>query len=151
MPEKTLFLKKNSALTNCRAVQNTQKLETKPKILVVEDNFLNQKIAQIFLEDMGYQVDIAENGSQALQMFNQEYSGILMDIGLPDMDGCDVCSSIRKLDYGKDIPIIALTASGDFFKDKCLAAGMNSYLTKPIINEDLKNELYQFIPIEAEC
>lgn len=121
---------------------------TKSKILVVEDNLLNQKVARIFLEDMGYQVDIAANGEEALRMFNQDYAAVLMDIGLPDIDGCDVCIELRKLDHGKEIPIIALTASGEYFKARCIEAGMNSYLTKPIMIDDLKEQLSTFIPVK---
>lgn len=138
-----LLLTDENTVNDGYSVKN---MPTKPKILVVEDNLLNQKVARIFLEDMGYAVEIAANGQQALSMFNQEYAAILMDIGLPDIDGCEVCVEIRKLDMGKQIPIIALTASGEYFKAKCLAAGMNSYLTKPIMLEDLKNLLGSYIP-----
>lgn len=115
------------------------------KILVVEDNLLNQKVIRIFLEDMGYQVAIAASGEEALKMFSDQYAVVLMDIGLPDMDGCEICEKMRQLEGGKKVPIIALTASGDYFKEKCLAVGMDSYLTKPIMVDELKQLLSEFI------
>jgi CheY-like chemotaxis protein len=111
------------------------------KILVVEDNLLNQKVARLFLEDMGYKVDIAANGKQALEMFNQDYDAVLMDIGLPDMDGYEISIEIRKID--KTVPIIAYTASGD--ESKCLEAGMNEFTAKPIMFDELKAVLAKYL------
>lgn len=145
MSQQTEMFCENTAADEANHLYNAAK-PSKPKILVVEDNLLNQKVARIFLEDMGYGVDIAANGQQALDKFSTEYAAILMDIGLPDMDGCNVCIAIRQLDHGKQVPIIALTASGEYFKSKCLAVGMNFYLTKPIIIDELKQLLSSFIP-----
>lgn len=149
MSEETLLLCSKQVTADIDSTHYSETVSRmKPKILVVEDNLLNQKVARIFLEDMGYAVDIAENGQKAIAMFNTTYAAILMDIGLPDMDGCDVCVAIRKLDHGKDIPIIALTASGEYFKERCLDVGMDSYLTKPIMIEDLKKQLTIYVPLE---
>jgi CheY-like chemotaxis protein len=106
------------------------------KVLVVEDNYLNAKVAKIFLEDLGFEVDIAKDGKDAIMMFNDSYDFVLLDIGLPDLDGCEVCKEIRKINI--KIPIIACTASGGFFKDKCMAAGVTEYTQKPIIFDELE-------------
>lgn len=139
--EDVLLLGDSEITTDSFFHRNDSSMVNKTKILVVEDNLLNQKVIRIFLEDMGYQVDIAPDGQQALALFNErnsQYGAILMDIGLPDIDGCKVSETIRSLEYGQQIPIVALTASGEYFKEKCLAAGMNFYLTKPIMVDDLK-------------
>lgn len=113
------------------------------KILVVEDNPINQKIAKLFLESFGYTVDIAANGQEALEMANRDYALILMDIGLPDMDGIEITQNIRQ--KNKNVPIIACTASGESYRDKCLNAGMNDFILKPIMSDDLKILIKKYI------
>ncbi|MFT4092016.1 MAG: ATP-binding protein [Niabella sp.] len=125
----------NSAHTNdtkLAAVNDLSFLEGL-KVLVVEDNLLNIKlISSIF---MGYdlQMDIAETGTQALEKIKKNaYDIVLMDIELPDMNGYNTTKYIRN-ELGLDVPIIALTAhvlAGE--KERCLQAGMNDYLTKPV-------------------
>lgn len=125
--------------------KNYGAMNTSMKILVVEDNFINQKVARFFLEDMGYQVEIATNGKEALAMFDDSYSLILMDVGLPDMDGLEITRRIRTRKSIKRIPIIACTANGNAYKDKCLVAGMDGFILKPLFLEDLKQILTKFI------
>lgn len=118
---------------------NTEQEKIKPsitaaKLLVVEDDSINQRIVQLTLENMGYEIDIANNGNQALKMFLlNNYAVVLMDYGLPDMTGVDVAHKIRQFEKNKlkQTPIIALTAHGDFAKAECLAAGMNDFIAKP--------------------
>lgn len=107
-------------------------------ILLVEDNEINQEIAQVLLEDEGLRVDIAEHGKIAVDKFDHaeygHYAAILMDIRMPVMDGLAATQAIRALPRvdATTIPIIALTANA--FQDdmnQAMAAGMNSYLTKP--------------------
>jgi len=111
------------------------------KILLAEDNIINQKLVLRLLENNGHKLEIANNGIEALSYFkNNSYDVILMDIQMPEMDGYEATIAIRKKD--KKIPIIALTAhamKGD--REKCLKAGMNSYLSKPINADELKLEL----------
>ncbi|MFC3560110.1 PAS domain-containing hybrid sensor histidine kinase/response regulator [Pedobacter jamesrossensis] len=105
------------------------------KILVTDDNDLNRLVASILLLDFGATVMVAENGEIALEMISREtFDVILMDIQMPVMNGYEATKQIRK--SGNDIPIIALTASaikGE--REKCLASGMNDYITKPINEE----------------
>ncbi len=105
------------------------------RILLVEDNVINQKVALLTLKKLGYRADVAGNGIEAVKaVAKKEYDIVLMDIQMPEMDGFEATLKIRALDVaGKDLPIIAMTANamkGD--KEKCLAAGMNDYVAKPI-------------------
>lgn len=111
------------------------------KILLAEDNMINQKVAKRTLEQAGAQADIAVNGKQAVEMAcERTYDLILMDIQMPEMDGLHATRLIRE--RGSGIPIIAMTASalkGD--RERFLLAGMNEYISKPFI----PNQLYQKI------
>ena len=108
------------------------------RILLAEDNPVNQKLAAIILKKAGYQVTVASNGRQALETFisaPEDFDTILMDIQMPDMDGYEACRCIRHKGF-QAIPIIAMTANamkGD--RELCLEAGMNDYITKPIKRE----------------
>ncbi|MFY0642575.1 MAG: CHASE3 domain-containing protein [Bermanella sp.] len=114
-------------------------------ILLVEDNAINQAVAQGLLEDIGITVDIAENGLEAIdaiqQSQNAPYHLVLMDCQMPLLDGYSATKKIRAGDAGnehRDIVIVAMTANamhGD--KEKCLAAGMNDYISKPIDEKKL--------------
>lgn len=116
----------------------------KRKILVVEDELLNQKISRSMLEELGYHVDIAKDGKEALAMYKNKYDVILMDIGLPDMSGIEICTQIRsqETDY---IPIIAFTAFGDVVREECLSSGMDEFAIKPISIESLRKILGRVI------
>lgn len=114
------------------------------KILVAEDNPVNQKLAYRLLEKAGNLVEIANNGQEALQKLGQkEYDLILMDVQMPIMDGIQATKKIRESKKnGEHRPIIALTAhamKGD--AEKCLTAGMDGYVSKPIRSEELFQEI----------
>jgi len=114
------------------------------KILLAEDVEINREIVTSLLEDTGMIIECAENGLRAVEMYraNPEYSLILMDIHMPEMDGFEATRQIRALDPSHKIPIVAMTAN--VFKDdvdKCMAAGMTSHLGKPIDFEELMKEL----------
>jgi PAS domain S-box-containing protein len=108
------------------------------RVLLVEDNAINQKVAARMLERMGCHVDMAGNGMESLVMAAQlPYDVILMDVQMPEMDGITATRSLRSQGFS-DIPIIALTAnSRDEDKQECRAAGMSDFLSKPIRYEDL--------------
>jgi len=108
------------------------------RILLAEDNQVNQKLAMRILDQMGYRADIASNGIEAIESIErQTYDVILMDVQMPEMDGLDATRNIRKLTEVTQPHIIAMTANameGD--REMCLAAGMNDYVSKPIrVNE----------------
>ena len=113
-------------------------------LLLVEDNALNAEIAAALLADRGVSVELARDGSEAVRMFREApagtYAGIIMDIMMPVMDGLTATRAIRALERAdaKTIPIIAMTANA-FEEDarKCLDAGMNVHLAKPLCMEEL--------------
>ena len=104
------------------------------QLLVVDDIEINQIIAREILTDMGYIVDIAGNGQEALDMLRRkDYDAILMDIQMPVLDGLTATVKIREEEKYKDLPIIALSAHAFIAdKEKSLAHGMNDHITKPI-------------------
>ena len=111
-------------------------------ILLAEDNLINQKVALGMLKKIGLRVDVVSNGQEAITALTQKpYSLVLMDCQMPVMDGYEATAHIRKASspvLNPNIPIIALTAhamQGD--REKCLEAGMNDYITKPIAAQDL--------------
>ncbi|MEA5260031.1 PAS domain S-box protein [Arcicella aquatica] len=122
----------------------------KVKILLAEDNVLNQKLALKVLERFGFFPDLAENGKIAvMKVQKHEYDVILMDLQMPEMDGYQATSYIRNT-LKNNTPIIALTAHsliGE--KEKCLAIGMNDYITKPFSPKDLFNKIVGFINVKV--
>lgn len=127
----------------------------RPRILVAEDNLVNQKLAVRMLERLGYQPDVVSNGCEALTAFGREtYAAIVMDCQMPVMDGYEATRCIREREQqpdssrnGAHIPIIALTANamqGD--RERCKAAGMDDYLSKPVKTEDLGRILQRWVP-----
>jgi signal transduction histidine kinase len=118
----------------------------KIKILIVEDNLLNQKLAAFMIKDFGYTFDICDNGKLAVDKLKQDvYDLVLMDIQMPEMDGYEATGVIREK-LMLNIPIIAMTAHampGE--KDKCLGFGMTDYISKPIKETDLHNLIIKYI------
>jgi FOG: CheY-like receiver len=112
-------------------------------VLLAEDVEMNREIVLSLLEPMALTIHCAENGTQVFQMFSEEpdlYDLIFMDIHMPEMDGYQATAAIRALDcpQAKTVPIVAMTAN--VFKsdvEKCMAAGMNSHVGKPIELSDL--------------
>ena len=104
---------------------------------------MNQKVALKQLERLGFEAHVVENGEKAVQALKEtDYRVILMDCHMPEMDGYEATARIRSLQKEKRSCIIALTADamqGD--REKCLAAGMDDYLTKPLRIEELKGVL----------
>ena len=121
------------------------------RVLVVEDNPTNQQVAQAVLEEAGVHVDIADNGKDALvKVRNKPYDAVLMDIQMPQMDGLEATRRIRENDRFDTLPIIAMTAhamKGD--DERCLTAGMNDYIAKPIKQDRLYRTLWKAIERRA--
>jgi len=132
-----------------------------PRVLVAEDNLINQKLTVRMLEKLGYQSDVVENGQEALAALTRSsYAVVLMDCQMPLVDGFEATRLIRQREADvhesaaadspetRHIAIVALTANamqGD--RERCLAAGMDDYLTKPVRKEDLKGVLDRWIPL----
>lgn len=122
-------------------------------ILVAEDNPVNQEVMIGMLENAGIELAIAKNGAEAFSMARaKKYDMIFMDCQMPEMDGFEATSLIRRTSAAlANIPIIALTANvmkGD--REKCLAAGMNDYLGKPINEEELQEMIMKWLPEEKK-
>jgi len=114
------------------------------RVLLAEDHLVNQKVAMRILRQMGYRADVANNGLEALETLRREdYDVILMDVQMPEMDGLEATGRIREEWDGRPQPVIvAMTANameGD--RDRCLQAGMDLYLSKPIRINELEESL----------
>jgi signal transduction histidine kinase/DNA-binding response OmpR family regulator len=129
-----------------------EELKQSTRIILAEDNPVNQKLAMIMLTKAGYQVTVVPNGKAAVETFTQapgDFDTILMDIQMPEMDGYEATRQIRGRGF-VEIPIIAMTANamkGD--KELCLAAGMNDYIMKPIKREIVFQILEKWLHIRS--
>jgi CheY-like chemotaxis protein len=120
------------------------------KVLIVEDYEGNIVVVSYILDDMGCAYDIARNGVEALEKWNDaQYDVILMDVQMPKMDGFEATKRIRQTENTKGLfrtPIIGMTAHalvGD--KDKCIEAGMDAYFPKPIVESDLRKKINEYL------
>ncbi len=128
-----------------KKILEEQSSNRKLKILLAEDNLINQKVAAYSLHQMGHQVVIANNGKEAVEKYNSnQFDLILMDVQMPEMSGFEATRAIRKIENqspgSKHIPILALTANamkGDM--EQCIASGMDAYLSKPFQQEELNH------------
>jgi CheY-like chemotaxis protein len=132
-----------------RHALRTQRAQTRNRILLAEDNIVNQKVAVRFLEKLDYRVEVVADGEAALSAWmNGHFDLILMDCQMPKLDGYETTREIRRLEDGKrHIPIIALTAHAmKGAEETCRAAGMDGYLTKPIDRAKLEACIADLIP-----
>ena len=127
-------------------------LEEKQKVLLAEDNIVNQKLATLLLQQLGLDVDVVGNGRQAVQAVQQStYAVILMDCQMPEVDGFEATRAIRKLEaltntYTPIIAVTALAMVGD--RERCISAGMDDYISKPIDRMVLKIKLNHWLQRE---
>jgi PAS domain S-box-containing protein len=146
-PTNTKTTKKKSVTTPKAEAKKPQRSE---RILVAEDNALNQRVMSIYLEELGLDCQIVINGKEAIEAIEkQHFDLILMDCQMPEMDGFEASRAIRQKEgtRGKRVPIIATTASamkGD--REDCLSAGMDDYICKPIEQNELVRILQKWLP-----
>ncbi|MBL8236815.1 MAG: response regulator [Bryobacterales bacterium] len=124
------------------------------RVLLAEDNVVNRRIAQVFLEKAGFAVDVVENGHDAVRAATTGlYALALMDVQMPEMDGLAATAEIRRLECATGaarLPIVAMTANamnGD--RERCLAAGMDDYLSKPVTQETMQRKVREWSRGEA--
>jgi GAF domain-containing protein/CheY-like chemotaxis protein len=132
--------------TTSKTVMDREMAKEHPlRILLAEDNQVNQKLALRILEQMGYRADVASNGLEAVESIERQiYDVILMDVQMPEMDGLDATRTIRKLVDATQPHIIAMTANaleGD--REMCIAAGMDDYISKPVRVNELVEALFK--------
>ena len=143
---------RNASLVTRHTVAEHRKLGL--RVLLAEDNPINQKLAVVLLQKAGYSVDAVENGRQAVEKVqSNSYSAVLMDVQMPEMDGFEATDQIREWEKGTErhTPIIAMTAhamQGD--RERCLDAGMDDYVTKPLEPKVLFSALDRWIQTEQE-
>jgi two-component system sensor histidine kinase/response regulator len=123
------------------------------RILLAEDNAVNQKLVVRLLQKAGHHAVVADNGREAVALLEQQpFDLVLMDVQMPDMDGFEATAAIRRKEgTGAHVPIVAMTAhamKGD--RERCLAAGMDSYVAKPIQARELLEVLDQLLPAVSE-
>jgi two-component system sensor histidine kinase/response regulator len=121
------------------------------RLLLVEDNDLNQEVATELLRQAGFSVTVAANGAVALDKVSQgDYDGVLMDMQMPVMDGLAATRAIRRLPGHADLPILAMTANAMAAdRERCLQAGMNDHIAKPIDPADLWEKLLRWVKPRA--
>jgi two-component system sensor histidine kinase/response regulator len=123
-------------------------------VLLAEDNAINQRVAERMLHMAGHHVTVASNGKLALAAFEEQgdFDAVLMDVQMPEMDGLETTAAIRMLEEptGRHLPIIAMTAHGlQGDRERCLAAGMDGYISKPVSGRDLRNLLAVIRPFAS--
>jgi PAS domain S-box-containing protein len=143
-----------ATLTMKTALSSTANLKKKPtRILLAEDNIINQKVAIGLLNNIGYSADVANNGLEVLAALDlKPYDLILMDCQMPELDGYETTGRIRARTDCKALKIIAMTANamrGE--SEKCLEAGMDDYLSKPVRLESLRDMLSRWMPADAKA
>ena len=133
--------------TELRTVNSNGYEGTVLNLLIVEDNLINQKVLMKIIQKMGHKVNIVVNGQEAVEELkkNKKYNLVFMDIQMPVLNGIEATKQIRQIQELKNLPIVAITGSSNIDdEEKCLAAGMNDFLTKPVHRESIWSVLNEF-------
>jgi signal transduction histidine kinase/DNA-binding response OmpR family regulator len=122
------------------------------RVLVAEDNAVNQLLVRRMFEKLGIRIDLAANGREAVQMATAfEYDIIFMDCSMPELDGYEATAILREQDRKRRVPIVAITANAmSEDRARCLAAGMDDHLTKPVRIEDIRAALERWVADHGE-
>jgi CheY-like chemotaxis protein len=143
----TLELPPADVVPDVTPVKSAVPLKTNARILLVDDEVLNQFFVAELLKTHGAVVTVVGSGRQAIQQVREQpFDLVLMDVSMPEMDGYETVRQIRAFKPPAELPIVALTAhaiAGE--RERCLAAGMDDFLTKPFALEDLRNMLQRWL------
>jgi CheY-like chemotaxis protein len=122
------------------------------RVLLVDDNPVNVSVASLMLERLGYRVDAVTDGRQAIDAASaRDYSAILMDCEMPVLDGYAATAEIRRGQPDVRVPIIAMTANiTEIDRQRCLDAGMDDFVSKPILMDVLRAALDRWAPFDAD-
>jgi polar amino acid transport system substrate-binding protein len=147
---------RTSAVKQKLAGQNSgEKLISSELILIAEDHPINQKVAEMYLQELGFACHVVSNGKEALEAVNNnKYALLLMDCQMPEMDGLIATGLIRQAEElrGTRIPIIAMTAqAGADERDRCIAAGMDDYMCKPVELDLLRSKIEKWLPSRKDA
>jgi CheY-like chemotaxis protein len=117
------------------------------RILVAEDNYINQKLMEKLIQSKGWECKLVGDGSEVVkELKSSSYDMVLMDISMPDMDGYTATQLIREFD--KNIPVIGITANAIVgFREKCIDSGMNDYISKPFRKEILFEMINKYLKL----
>ncbi len=143
-PKKHVEPAKSNTLKKVETEMNSKSNAAGIKVLLVEDNMINQKMAAVVLTKLGYNFDLASDGKEAVEkVIANTYDIILMDMQMPVMGGPEATRLIRK--EGMTTPIVAVTANAyDSHKDECIESGMDDYLSKPLLQDDISNMIQKW-------
>jgi CheY-like chemotaxis protein len=132
-----------------REVEGRRRPAGELRVLVAEDNPVNQRVVLLFLERLGHRADVVADGNEVLRALESEaYDVVLMDMRMPDMDGLEASRAIHRLWPERRPRIVGLTANavaGD--REQCLASGMDGYLSKPFSLDELADVLADLRPV----
>jgi CheY-like chemotaxis protein len=119
-------------------------------LLLVDDNAVNRSLGLLMLERLGYQVDVVADGQEAIDaVVGKQYAAVLMDCEMPVVNGYAATAEIRRLLPNTPVPIIAMTANtAEIDRDRCLAAGMDDFLAKPVVMTELGEMLRRWVPAD---
>jgi two-component system sensor histidine kinase/response regulator len=122
------------------------------RVLIAEDNVVNQKVAARMVTRLGFRADVAANGREAVEMFDMlPYDLIFMDCQMPEMDGYEAARTIRKREQSsRRVAIVAMTADVlTGCRDRCIAAGMDDHVAKPVKMDDVFEALHKWVPLKV--
>ncbi len=126
---------------------------TMARILIVEDNYTNQRVVAGLLGKRGHQTFVVNQGFEAIQALERaDYDLVLMDVQMPVLDGLEATRIIRRNPRWHSLPVVGLTAhamAGD--RETCLEAGMNDYLAKPVRPQALEDVVLKYVPPKPDC
>ena len=137
--------RRSAASENWTLILSTSEKISRIRVLLAEDDLVNQEVAKRMLEKSGVEVIVASDGAEAVKLYETErFDAVLLDLEMPVMDGWEAAAEIRRLEMKSEtrIPLLALTAHSDKGQLRsCLEAGMDGYVTKPISKEQLLRKL----------